>query len=296
MINYGCDPEFFFATEINGEKFVISPALLNKFSSLKFISGDEKHPVFFENEQFKWMMDGVAAEITIKKPYKNPVAMFGVIQDAYDKLNEISSKLSFHEFKVFPVREPVININPDWYIPFLNDRQIYQGFIYGCDADFDADNKNYVCVTTDASKDLFRYGGGHHHVSGDDLFYDYIFPAIKLSAIFVGTFCIANSPHPEMEVQRGKVYGRPARFRPQNYPDGTNGMEYRTPSNSWTGFNISTVEEMFSKYNIVKKLLHYEEKAVEVLDNFYKKSALAIVSGDVNSCIEIQKEISVFGE
>lgn len=294
MINFGCDPEFFFVTNVNNKDYVISPALLNKFGNLNFISGDTKHPVFFENEDFKWMMDGVAAEITIKKPYKNPVKMFNIIQDAYGCLQEIASKVNFNfmgnKLDISAFRKPVVDIFPEWYEPFLSDEQIWQGFIYGCDQDFDAEDTNWV-QTADARKDKFRYGGGHHHISGDKLFYDYILPAIKLAAIYVGTFCIENSPYPELEIQRGQVYGRPVRFRPQKYPSGECGMEYRTPSNSWTNFEECLIEEMFSKYYVIKDLLHNENKAVDILNNFYKLSAIAIINGDTETCSIIQKEI-----
>jgi len=67
-MKFGTDPEVFSVVE----NMAVSPAILEKFSGLKYLHQDkmEKHPVYLENNFYSWMQDGVAWELTIKNPLK----------------------------------------------------------------------------------------------------------------------------------------------------------------------------------------------------------------------------------
>ena len=48
----------------------------------------------------------------------------------------------------------------------------------------------------------------------------------------------------DLEKRRVFLYGKPAKFRPQSYPDGSMGIEYRTVSTRWTA-NFGLAERVF---------------------------------------------------
>ena len=241
-LTFGTDPEVF---AVINEDEVISPALLNRFSNLEFLNQDPKHPTFIENDKFIWMMDGVACELTLKNPYQDPKLMREDLNNSLDSLQERISKLSYEGNYLRVSKKPVVRIDPDKYLPYLNDELIYQGFIFGCDPDKDAIIPDYECSILDVMEHPFRYGGGHLHFgSTDKELRDYIksnvHNFIHLLAIGVGNLCIAKSIYPKEDKDRVFHYGKPGRYR----DDKKYGIEYRTPSNSWLS-NLNMLEEIF---------------------------------------------------
>src|SRR3989304_4748941 len=170
---YGTDPEFF---SINEQGFVISPALLMLDNEIYQIGGDIKHPIFIEEKEHSWMMDGVAWELTVKKPLTNAKEMKGILELSLEHLENL---------------------------------------FYGL---------RYKCETVDVFSHQFRYGGGHLHFSGEDLFYEFPRVTAQLFAITVGNFCLTKSPFVEEEKLRATTYGKPGRFRSQIYPGGIKGI------------------------------------------------------------------------
>lgn len=291
MLNFGCDPEVFSSVNINGKQLVISPALMEKFCGLKFLYQDDeiKHPVYINTQEYSWMQDGAAWEITLKRPHKNPSELYYILQNSYTHLEEFLSGFKYEGMEISLYKKPVININPDWYLNYMDEIKIWQGFIFGCDPDRDAFRPDYICETLDVATHPFRYGGGHIHVSGEDSLAEYFIPATKIMAITVGNFCIANSPFPELEKQRALTYGRPGRYREQKYPDGSRGIEYRTPSNSWTTLPVEKVEELF---DWVRKAVEFvKNRRGDLIMNFGDQTVQAIINADKELASRILMEI-----
>ena len=282
-LNFGLDPEYFASyTGEDGNPLVISPAMLEVDGQIKPIAGDLKHPVFLETNLFKFIMDGVAFELTVKAPKKSAKEIHSILKDSHEALEEFLSKLSWNGQKLSLYKKPVININPKIYLDKISDERIYQGFIFGCDPDLDAQESDYHCGTISVEKHPYRYAGGHIHLSDSDsnLLYEECRAAIKLFGIFVGTFCLANSPYPEQEKIRATTYGRPFRFRQQKYPGGINGVEYRTPSTSWTSFSLEKMEELFEMVKMVPRTMENVPATMELFQNYLPLVEPAIVNAD----------------
>lgn len=291
MLNYGADPEVFSCINIDNKEYVISPALLEVDGQITPVKNDKKHPVYIDKEDFSWMMDGVAWEITLKKPLENAVELYNVCQNSLDSLSNFLNKLSWEGSKLELVKKPVVNINPEIYIKLMQIDKVYQGFIFGCDKDEDAIETSYECETINVLTHLLRYGGGHLHFSGIEDYYKYPRPAIQLFSIFVGNFLIINSPYLNLDKQRSLTYGRPGRFRRQIYKDGTKGIEYRTPSNSWLSFSQDKVEEMIYMANKATEVLQEPPIAIELIKEYLPKTIDSIINADVSLASNILQEI-----
>jgi len=183
----------------------------------------------------------------------------------------------------------VVGIDPERYVPLLDNERIYQGFIFGCDKDYDAILSDYVCETQDVTTHKYRYAGGHCHTSGCKFFEHYI-PAIKLMAVCVGNYFIANSPYPDLERQRALTYGRPGRYRIQKYRNGDSGLEYRTPSNSWLSFPLSGYEEMIRMTELAVHFL--ETERIDIIQNYLDDTIKAITTADQTLARKILEEIN----
>lgn len=274
---FGADPEYFASYEKEGKKYVLSPALMEREFGIKAISGDTKHPVYIRQKEFSWMMDGVAWELTLLRPHDHLIDVWKATRDALDCLAGFFGELHSSSFSNISLyTKPAIFIEPSLYLPLLNDERVYQGFIFGCDPDLDAVNPMYECATIDVSTHPYRYGGGHIHISGDDILSENPRPMIMLLACTIGNYVTLHSKEPELERLRVETYGRPGRFRIQNYPNGGRGVEYRTPSNQWTLFEPSEIEEMESLIQKADGYLHNPQIGKKVLDTFLTDSCEAI--------------------
>jgi hypothetical protein len=279
-LQFGCDPEVF-ATVNN---LAISPAMMEKFCNLEIVEIDlaEKHPVYIKKDDFSWMQDGVAWELTVRHPVKTAKEMYTILNNSLQCLEEYFSKLNYKGEKLNLFKQPVVSINPMEYYPYLEENKIHQGFIFGCDPDRDAIVPEYRCNEIDVLTHLFRYGGGHIHISGAEELSKYILPAVKLLAITVGNFCVANSPYPEAEKQRATTYGRPGRYRPQHYPNGDTGVEYRSPSNSWISFPEDKIDELFSWIHKAVYYLQNNTIGTKVIRENLDNTISAITNADQN--------------
>jgi hypothetical protein len=290
-LKFGADPEIFSAVNIDNKELVISPALLEKFSGLKFLEQDkdQKHPIYINENEFSWMMDGCAFELTLKNPVENYKEMYNLINNSLDSLNQFIFGLSFDGCPVNIFTKPVIDINPEFYTPYLNELKIYQGFIFGCDEDFDAIETNYTCETINVLTHLKRYAGGHAHISGDEDLINYSIPMIKLLAITVGNFCVANAKYPELEKERNQLYGKPGRYRPQKYSNGDVGIEYRSPSNNWIFMEEDKYEEFF--YWLIKAVEFLKDERMDILTEYLNPTINSIINVDVKKARDILKEL-----
>jgi hypothetical protein len=290
-LNFGTDPEFFAVYERDDKQYALSPALLESYSGIKPIIEDIKHPMYLNYEDFSWMQDGVAFESTYKKVFKNAKELFTTVNNSLDCLNEFVSKLNFEGQEIKLYKKPVVSIEPQLYLPLLSDQKIFQGFIFGCDKDWDASDINYKCKTVDVLTHEYRYGGGHLHISGISDLYEKILVSIKLMACTVGLFHVANSNFPELEKQRATTYGKPCRYRPQKYKDGTLGIEYRTPSNSWLSFSVEKIDEMLDWANKAVFYLINPQIGQEILEDLFPEACNAIVNSDQDSAKKILSQL-----
>lgn len=287
MTTFGCDPEFFLTID---DDIVVSPALLEKERVIEFVVDDIKHPVLINKKDFMFHMDGVAVELGLKRPCKDFKDMFNVVRDSIECLNDFSTGLDFLGNKLNVTIKPVVNIIPGMYLQYIKDPRVYQGFIFGCDPDEDLDVKGYKCKTLNVETHRFRYGGGHIHV-GNQLFYELFNPSISLLSVFLGTFCVANSIFPELDRQRVSTYGKPRRYRLQKYPNGDRGVEYRSPSNSWTLFPLEKylyMEELIKK---VEYLLVKEDEGMKYLTNYLDLAKEIITTYNQEKAIKLQEEL-----
>lgn len=243
QVTVGTDPEICAVIMKDNKPVVVSPALLEVMSGLTNLNDDPtdlrtpeeklKHPFYIKTPEYKWQMDGVAFELTINAPYTSVLDLKYIFSDATADLSRLLGKVRFDSKAVRLVQRPVVPIDVDMYTPYLENEKIYQGFIFGCDPDEDAILPDYKCETVDVSTHPYRYFGGHIHVGHEDpavaeLFKKLVKPFVQLLACTVGVFCISNTLYTKDETLRAQQYGRPGRFRPQEW-----GLEYRTPSVSW---------------------------------------------------------------
>jgi hypothetical protein len=294
-LTLGTDPEVFPSINDGGKNLVISPALLEKFSGLREIRDQRpeeeqlKHPFYIKHNDYNWMMDGVAMEATIK-PSKTPTEMYDKLQNALDMLDSRLFGLNFKGSPVFSVKKPVIAIEPDMYLPYLDEEKIMQGFIFGCDPDEDAILPDYECEELDVTSHPFRYGGGHFHIGSEnaeiaEVMQKLYKPFMRLLAIFVGNACIAYSDYPEEEKQRAETYGKPGRFRFQKW-----GIEYRSPSNSWIS-NLDTIRLMFEGAEKSVTLLQKPKDGMQVINKYLEPTIKAILNGDRDVSHSIIEEV-----
>jgi len=110
-------------------------------------------------------------------------------------------------------------------------------------------------------------------------------PAIQFLIITAGNYWMANSPCVDMELKRFGTYGRPGRYRPQHYPNGEHGVEFRSMSNSWASWDVAKIEELTFWSDFAVKCL--VDRKVNLLDEFLTPSVNAILAGDQIRCQEI---------
>jgi hypothetical protein len=294
-LTFGTDPEVFSIVRDGNRNLVISPALLEKFSGLKEVSshltGEEKikHPYFITRKYFSWMMDGVAWEATIL-PAKIPEELHERIDEAIFVLNKEIKKLDYKGYNLELFKKPVVDIEPDMYLPYLDEERILQGFIFGCDPDEDAIIPDYKCETIDVAKHLYRYGGGHFHIGSEnsevaEMMKKVYNPFLRLLAIFVGNVSIAFSDFPTEEKMRAETYGKPGRFRFQKW-----GIEYRSPSNSWIS-NIDTINLMFEGAEKSVYFLNKPKEGIPLINKYLRPTIEAISNGDSKLSKEILSEV-----
>lgn len=273
---FGTDPEYFVVEYIDGKPYSVPVPFFVENGLLPEIGFDEerKHPVVYKCNDFKIMGDGVAFEAN-PTPSKTPKEMYEKIQNVLNTIREMVSPFGYE-----------VLVSPTVYYDYARYyrreiRSLEWCGLFGCDADKDAIlGDEYTSPEIDVSKHIYRYGGGHFHLSDlNKLIKDYPMVMIRLLAMTVGVSSIVNSTKPIEEKLRMFKYGQPGRYRVQDYPDGNIGVEYRSPSNLWTE-KLETIEEMFYWGNKAYELLQNPEEAVNRLDNYLDLSVQAITNVD----------------
>ena len=281
MLLFGSDPELFVAKNINEKDYVVPPVFFRKELGESILSYDKKHPIFAEikvsgNEVIKIIEDGAAFELTVP-PRTNILELLDLIHLGYEKVHEIASKYGYKATVI-----PTINYNIEEYLNM--GEEFLMCLLFGCDPDLDAFNTEKIQFEESALDHPYRYGGGHIHISGSELIKKYPIPTVRLLAFTVGNFVTANSPHPELDNLRTYRYGQPGKYRIQKYgkvyndiPHTDIGIEYRTPSNSWTTIKDMAEGIQYWATLAIERILPDKNKAKEIMKELSDTGTRAIV-------------------
>jgi hypothetical protein len=167
---------------------------------------------------------------------------------------------------------------------------------FGCDPDLDAFDFNRVSQEVDANLHPWRYTGGHIHLSGSPLFELEPILSVQCQALTAGCAAIAYSENPELDHARTFMYGRPGKYRIQNYgkynpfgPDYAVGVEYRTPSSAWAG-NWKQAEQVFKWAEIGVELVE-SGLGLELLPELTQPAVTAILEANVGLASDVLARI-----
>lgn len=243
----GSDPEFFAGYKKDGKLYVMPPVWFRKYGNIQ-VKPDIKHPVFIDamNKYGVLVMeDGVAFELTVK-PSTVWEEVFERIQLGKKLLADIVLSRFPDDVEQEVFTHPTIRYELERWDK--EDKEFQLCNIFGCDQDRDAGNNDAKGKVVNALKHNKRYGGGHYHLSGRESIKNDPIAAINCQMITGGLATIAFSKNLNLNKMRTFLYGKPEKYRPQEYgklynniPHTDFGVEYRTPSNEWTGsFDMAT--------------------------------------------------------
>lgn len=284
---FGSDPEHFAGYKKGDDIFVLPPAFFREIGVEHVRSkGRGNFYSFYRDDAVEIVEDGVAFEYTLR-PSKDWEELFDRIQNAKEILGGIISQAGERcEKDVFVL--PTINYEVERW---ENKPESYKKcLIFGCDPDYDAFAKGSRGRVVDALKHPWRYGGGHIHVSGVPGFRENPLMAVKSMAIGIGLAAVHFSNVPALDRARTFLYGKAGKFRPQKYrelfegiPHTDFGIEYRTPSNAWTGsreiaaqlfkWAEISVREIFEKGLCIELLQKYSEEIQRIIIDVDQKAA-----------------------
>lgn len=280
-IKFGADPEVFVTDE---EGSVIPPAYFREYLGMPF-EPDRKHPRFLVEDGITIHEDGAAFEFTlppsesISELLKNIHRGYGLLQDKVLK-NHLE-----YGMKIVPT----INYDVERWLTYRENEDFFYSFQFGCDPHYLAWEPEKEDEPVDAATHPYRYGGGHMHFSGLKVFKENPIMAVRAFDLTVGLAATAFSPVPELESIRTFRYGKAGVWRPQKYPDGSFGLEYRSISNSWTNPKNSVMSSAIEKWAMiaVEVLLPNLKKAEELIEKYRKPMLHAITIFDQGLAKEI---------
>ena len=281
---FGTDPEFFAVEVADGEASVIPPVAFRLDRGVPVLENGT-HPIFKKYGDSIIHEDGVAFELSTPPSHD--------WRELWDRVHSIRESfgvdvLSHHSDFCLPqlFSLPTVNYQVNRWID--KGPEYFLCNLFGCDEDEDVYDTKAKHVVVDASRHPERYGGGHIHVSGLKEIEKSPLKAVRSMVLTAGLAATAYTDTPELDSRRVSLYGRPGKYRVQNYPDGTVGVEYRTPSNRWTE-NWSLADKIFTWAEIgmnnllVGGLLNdiakdVEKEAAKAISNFNQKDAKDILS------------------
>ena len=286
---FGTDPEAFAVYMKDGKPFTLPPYYFRNYLGVK-ASNDPRHPVFFDNGVFKFHEDGAAFEMAIK-PSHNPRDLFDRIHDCADMAQE--KILSKFPEDCLPILQFLPTVGFDVKRWEKEGADFFMSTQFGCDPDYDAFEFEKKAQVIDAGKHPHRYGGGHIHFSGSKLIEKDPLLAVQVCAVTAGCAAVAFSDVPELESERTFLYGRPGKFRIQNYgkknpfgPAYATGIEYRTTSNRWcSDWNIAEKVFEFARMGIEELLPH--KKVADIVKDVSEKAIDAILSANQKNAMEV---------
>jgi hypothetical protein len=285
---FGCDPEFFIyehnkETEYGNIPFIIPPASLFTDYNIPFTLSPNNKRILLEEGDFRFIEDGAALELNLKRPIKNTMDFNQLISFSMErireKLYEIFINKSNYSYSRLKLAYDVLgyfSIDKYWK---NRDKTFHDCVRFGCDPDIFPEYylisgfEENTCKEIDARNHEYRYAGGHLHIQNmsdnPDIYYKYVELAPIIYDFFVGTTNVLirrTENILQQEFARLKYYGRPGRIRLQKYSDKVNGIEYRPPSNQWIN-NPFSVDVMFNAADVASNIIEYE-KAEEFFSTF----------------------------
>lgn len=292
-ILYGTDPEKEAVYERDGELYALPPYFFRKYLGVQ-ATDDPNHPVFLEGDGWKVHEDGANFEFSIR-PSHNPRDLFDTVKQAEKALEDNILKL-FPEHCLPNVHSlPTVNWDVDRWQNEGED--FFMSTQFGCDPDEDVWDSEAEGSIMDASKFPFRFCGGHLHLSGSPKIAEDPHLAIRCMAYTAGLAAVAFSDVPRLERDRTFLYGKPGKFRVQNYgvnnpfgPDYAAGIEYRTPSTRWTGV-WEIAQKVLSWAEIGVKELLENGLGAELDEKLEKPAIRAILKADQESALELLEYI-----
>lgn len=259
-----------------------------------FKNENDRHPVFLKGDGWILHEDGAAFEMSIR-PSHNARELFDMIQDCVLVANQ--KILSQFPDDCLPLLRfmPTVGFQVSRWLNMGKDFDYSTRF--GCDPDMDAFDFNRISEEIDARLHPERYTGGHIHLSGHPRFSVDPILAVQCQALTTGCAAIAYSDSPELDKARTFMYGKPGKYRVQNYgpdnPFGRDyqiGIEYRTPSSRWA-----------SSWEIAEHVFQWAEIGVDIFDSGLGQELLpelaqpamdAILSADQDTARQILSVVS----
>jgi len=282
---WGADPEFGAVYRSGDDFYVMPPIKFRRDFGVTFEPDPEgRHPVFMQLEGSIVHEDGAAFEMSLP-----PTSSW---KELWERIQYVKKVFAERVLSGIPGVLPELLSIPSikWDVERWkgegDDFELCTQF--GCDPDFDVyDTK--TCQVADASLHPWRYFGGHIHMSNLDIFEEDPALVVRCMVITAGLASTAFSPYPELEKERMFLYGKPGKFRPQNYKDGTIGLEYRTPSTAWTS-SFTMAEKVF---NWAKTGLEIAVTGLykEILPEFELSARKAIKDVQTHTATEILSKI-----
>ena len=249
-----------------------------------------KHPVFLKGDGFKIHEDGAAFEFSVR-PSHNPREVFDMIQFCKNLTSqEILKKFPEH---CLPALQslPTVKFDVERWLKEIEDGLIdEEGFNmstrFGCDPDNDAFNTKALQQVLDVKVHPWRYAGGHIHISGfKDILKDYIH-VVTCLALTAGMAGVAFSDVSSLEHDRTFWYGKPGKYRIQNYgpnnsfgKDYQYGIEYRTLSTRWSS-SWDIASQVFKWAEIGIKNLYDSTLGTELAKKYTDLACKTILSAD----------------
>lgn len=275
---FGSDPETFASYSEGGKDYVVPPAYFRMFLGLPFTPDEEgRHPKFIVQDGITIHEDGAAFEFTLP-PAQSISELLKGIHKGYDLLQE---KILSHYDYTLKI-SPSINYEVKRWQEYYHNTDFLQTIMFGCDPHNLAWNVEQEDVPIDASQHKYRYGGGHIHVSGMEIFKENPILCARVFDMTVGLAATAFSPVPELEKIRTFRYGKPGVWRPQQYPNGSFGMEYRSVSNSWTDPNNKNLAEEIERWMMIaiNKFLSDPDRSEELVLDWRELMTKAITTSN----------------
>lgn len=288
---FGTDPEVFAVYNKDGKLYTLPPHFFRTKLGVE-ASDDKRHPVFFQTSTAKFHEDGAAFEMAIM-PSHNPKDLFDRIHECMQQAEEmiIGKFAEFCQPKLQCL--PTVGFDVERWKDEGEDFRMSTEF--GCDPDLDAWDTEKKATVLDASKHPERYGGGHIHFSGSKFIQKDPILAVQMLSITAGVAAVAYSDVPELDKARTFLYGRPGKYRVQQYgsrnqfgKDYAIGVEYRTPSNRWVSdWNIAekvfewgriALEELLPKKNAYDIVMEVSQSASNAILSANQEEAMGILS------------------
>jgi hypothetical protein len=240
-LKFGSDPEFSAGYEVNGELCVLPPVILRSDYGYEF-EENGNHPIFKRYGDTFVHEDGAAFEMCTP-PERDWKQMWKTLHDVKESFGK--DVLSRYPGECHPMLYSLPAMK--FQVERWRDRgqEFDMAVQFGCDPDSDVFNMRAKCKVIDARSHPYRYFGGHIHASGLPEIGADPLGAIKSMVLTAGLASTAYTDVPDLERERLFLYGKPGKFRVQNYKNGEVGIEYRTPSTRWTE-SMELAEKVFT--------------------------------------------------